>query len=181
MSYSSDKVKAWRQRTKSKMIESMGGKCQCCGYDKCSSALAFHHIDPNGKDLGFGGARANPIAWDKIVSELRKCVLVCHNCHSEIHAGIRELPPEYSKFNESYREWKKIVEYDACPVCSRNKPVQQKFCGQECARKSKRKVNWDQIDLLTMLEEHSIKELESMLGVSNAAIYKQRDRILKNL
>lgn len=23
-----------------------GGKCQCCGYDKCIQALEFHHIDP---------------------------------------------------------------------------------------------------------------------------------------
>ena len=43
-----------------------------------------------------------------------------------------------------------------------------------------KKVDWDSIDLLKLLKEHSIGELEKMLGVSNAAIYKRRDKILKD-
>jgi len=180
MSYRSESVKRWRENTKDKMVEAMGSKCQCCGYNKHTAALAFHHIDPSQKDIGFGGARANPKAWPKIVNELRKCILVCHNCHSEIHAGVRELPETYEVFNEAFADFKKVSEYDACPICNDKKPIAQKFCSHICAQKNSRKVDWDSIDLLDLLDKHGIGELENILGVSNAAIYKRRNKLLKN-
>jgi hypothetical protein len=134
MSYGSERVKAWRHRTKQKMVDAMGGACQCCGYDTCKEALAFHHIDPEHKDFGFGNLRANPAKWEKIVEELRKCVIVCHNCHSEIHAGVRQLPNTYTKFSEEYADWRKIEEYNNCLICDKEKPVRQKFCSHKCAR-----------------------------------------------
>jgi len=178
MSYSSNAVKRWRQRTKEKMVEAMGGACQCCGYDTSSGALAFHHLDPTVKELGFGKTRANPSNWDKVVEELRKCVLVCHNCHAEIHWGLREVPVDAATFNEEYADWRKVEELDKCPVCSTEKPVRQKFCSHKCAQTNRRKVDWDSIDLIKLLEEYSISELEQKLGISNAAIYKRRDKIL---
>jgi hypothetical protein len=179
MSYSSNVVKNWRQHTKEKMVDAMGGACQCCGYNKCTQALAFHHIDPNVKDIGFGDVRANPTKWSKIVEELKKCVLVCHNCHSEIHAGIRELPKMYATFDENFADWHKIEEYDNCPVCSNKKPAKQKFCSHKCAQTNSRKVDWDKIDLLNLLKKYKISELEEMFGISNAAIYKRRDKLIK--
>lgn len=178
MSNSAAAVKQWRKNTKTKMVDAMGGSCQCCGYNACTEALAFHHIDPAVKDMSFGDTRANPKKWETVVNELKKCVLVCHNCHSEIHAGVRELPKTYAIFNEEYADWRKIEEYDSCPVCSKEKPVKQKFCSHTCAQTNSRKVDWDSIDLLDLLKKHKISELEEMLGVSNAAIYKRRNKIL---
>lgn len=177
MSISSERVKQWRLKTKDKMVQSMGGKCQCCGYNKTNKALAFHHINPNEKDLGFGDIRANPKSWAKIVEELKKCILVCHNCHSEIHDGIRDLPKKYAIFDEEFSNFEKIIEYDQCPVCKSNKPIKQKFCSVKCSQTNRRKVDWESIDLLDLLSKHSISELEKMLGISNAAIYKRRDKI----
>ena len=176
---SAENVNRWRQRTKERMVQSMGGKCQCCGYDRTNRALAFHHIDPTVKEIGFGDTRANPRNWPSIVDELRKCVLVCHNCHAEIHAGIRDVPTKYESFDESFVDYREIAEYDACPICSKPKPASQKFCCHACAQKNSRKVDWDSIDLLDLLKRHTIRELETMLGVSNAAIYKRRDKILQ--
>lgn len=178
MSNSSERVKQWRAKTKLKMIEAMGGKCQCCGYDKCASALAFHHLDPSIKEHSFGETRANPKSWKKITEELRKCILVCHNCHSEIHAGIRDVPASFASFNEEFLQIEKIVEYDRCPVCKLEKLAKNKYCSHKCAQTNKRKVDWDNIDLLMLLKQYTISELETMLGVSNAAIYKRRDKIL---
>ena len=79
-----------RAALKAKMVAYKGGKCQRCGYDKCLQALAFHHNDPQEKDFRLSG----PVwtkPWDDIVKELDKCALVCHNCHSEIHEGLRTL------------------------------------------------------------------------------------------
>lgn len=63
-----------------------GGKCVFCGYDRCVEALEFHHIDISKKKFGLsmdGLTRS----WDKTKRGLDKCLLVCFNCHREIHAG----------------------------------------------------------------------------------------------
>jgi predicted nucleic acid-binding Zn ribbon protein len=106
---------------------------------------------------------------------------VCHNCHSEIHADVRALPDKFVVFDESYASWKKIEDCDSCPVCKIDKPVKQKYCSHKCAQTNRRKVDWDSINLLELMEQHSIGELEEMLGVSNAAIYKRRKKILNEI
>jgi hypothetical protein len=82
--------KCWSRRTiernrknKLQAIEYKGGKCQVCGYKKCPASLAFHHRNPEEKDLNWNTLRN--MAFDKCKKELDKCDLVCHNCHSEIH------------------------------------------------------------------------------------------------
>ena len=99
---SSQKVKDWRIRTKARIIEAMGGKCNICGYNKCNGALELHHIDPSAKQFSFGGIRANPTAWNNIVNELKKCILLCANCHREVESGITTLPEQFDTFNEAY-------------------------------------------------------------------------------
>ena len=80
----------WRQRIKAKSVELKGGKCLICGYSKCSRSLQFHHLDPTKKDFTLSRVT---LAWSKIEKELRKCVLVCANCHGEIHDGMIKLSP----------------------------------------------------------------------------------------
>ena len=64
-----------------------------CGYNKCNQALEFHHIDEDLKsfNIGFKGYCRS---WVRVKNELDKCVIVCSNCHKEIHAGILQLPTE---------------------------------------------------------------------------------------
>lgn len=85
----SESVIDWRKRTKLKLIEYKGGKCQICGYNKCISALEFHHVNPEEKDFGISGQSRS---FEKLKNEVDKCVLVCANCHREIHDGITECP-----------------------------------------------------------------------------------------
>ena len=84
----SEAVITWRKRTKIKLIEYKGGKCELCGYNKCTSALHFHHLNPNEKDFSISG---KSLSFEKLKSEVDKCVLVCSNCHSEIHEGITKV------------------------------------------------------------------------------------------
>lgn len=102
MSANSEKVKSWRKRTKARIVEAMGKSCSICNYNKCFDALALHHLNPEEKELSLGGIRSSPKSWEKIVKELRKCILVCHNCHSEIHNGITKVPKKVTGFNEDY-------------------------------------------------------------------------------
>jgi len=64
-------------------VEYKGGKCYKCGYSKCQAALDFHHLDSKQKDPNWKKMRS--WKFEKIIDELDKCVLVCRNCHSEIH------------------------------------------------------------------------------------------------
>lgn len=84
----SKNVISYRKRTKIKAVEYKGGKCIRCGYNKCVNALAFHHIDPKTKEIRISSG--NTIAYEKLIKELDKCVLLCLNCHAEVHAEIEE-------------------------------------------------------------------------------------------
>ena len=68
-------------------VEYKGGCCEKCGYKKYIGALEFHHLDPNEKDFGIAD-KGFIRSWDKIKKELDKCILVCSNCHKEIHNEI---------------------------------------------------------------------------------------------
>ena len=78
-----------RDKVKLMAIEYKGEKCCKCGYDKCVDALEFHHLDPTQKDFGIA-SKGYTRSWDKVKTELDKCILVCSNCHREIHDGLIE-------------------------------------------------------------------------------------------
>lgn len=80
-----NKVKSvidWRRRVKLKLVNYKGGKCENCGYNTCIDALEFHHKNPNEKDFTISG---KSWSFEKLKKESDKCILVCSNCHKEIH------------------------------------------------------------------------------------------------
>lgn len=74
-----------RKKLKIMGVEYLGGKCTKCGYNKCTEAMDFHHKDPSQKDFGIA-ASGHTYSWEKMKKELDKCVLLCSNCHRELHA-----------------------------------------------------------------------------------------------
>jgi len=80
-----------RKKIREMAIKYKGEKCIFCGYDKCIRALEFHHIENNGKDFGIS-EKGYTRSWDRVKKELDKCILVCANCHRELHAGLRSFP-----------------------------------------------------------------------------------------
>lgn len=84
-----------RKKLREQAVEYKGGKCVLCGYDRCQNALDFHHLDPKVKE--FGSSRDGMTrSWERTKKEVDKCILVCSNCHREIHAGMLQLPIEIS-------------------------------------------------------------------------------------
>lgn len=81
------RIKDRRHQTKSKLVAYKGGKCQVCGYNKCNDALEFHHIDPSTKSFTISSSNIYK-NMNKLKEEVDKCMLVCSNCHKEIHAGL---------------------------------------------------------------------------------------------
>ena len=76
-----------QRETKIKMIDYKGGKCEKCGYNKSPAALDFHHKNPLEKKFTIAHARHRSFN-ENIKKELDKCMLVCSNCHREIHEEI---------------------------------------------------------------------------------------------
>jgi 5-methylcytosine-specific restriction endonuclease McrA len=82
-----------RKILKEKAIQYKGGKCVICGYKKSKNTLTFHHINPKEKSFGLS-SRGITRAWSKVQKELDKCILLCANCHAEVHDGVTQLPKE---------------------------------------------------------------------------------------
>ena len=141
MTKHSEKVKEWRRNTKKKTVLAMGGKCQCCGYDTCYEALELHHLDPNVKDLTFSKIRANPKNVLSMKEELKKCILVCANCHREIHWGVRSLPETFSKLDEEIFLSKK----KRCKGCKKYylDLHYSEFCGNECKGRHNANIRYE--------------------------------------
>lgn len=72
------KIKSERQKL---LYQLLSGKvCEHCGYDDIR-ALEFDHIDPTLKSFGISRAINDCYAWDKILIEIKKCRVLCANCH----------------------------------------------------------------------------------------------------
>lgn len=88
-------------------IEYKGNICQLCGYNRCSEAMEFHHLNSSGKDFGIS-ERGYTRGWKRVKEELDKCVMLCANCHREVHAGLqlpREIAVEKSgEFREIHKK-----------------------------------------------------------------------------
>ena len=85
----SQSVIEWRKRKKIELIEYKGGKCGICGYDKSISVLQFHHTNPNMKD--FTVSRKS-YSIERLKREVDKCILLCANCHIELHEKLNNAP-----------------------------------------------------------------------------------------
>ena len=75
------------------LVEYKGGKCEKCGYHKCIQALEFHHRNPEEKK--FALSKISPsISLTELAAEVDKCILLCANCHRELHSGYTESPTD---------------------------------------------------------------------------------------
>jgi hypothetical protein len=75
-----------RDRVRHMAGEYLGGKCCFCAYDRCFAALDFHHVDESKKNFTIRDGVTR--SWFRVQQELENCILVCANCHREIHAGL---------------------------------------------------------------------------------------------
>ena len=178
MSY--EHVKNYRQRQKENIVYVMGEKCACCGYDRCKQALELHHLDPLQKD--FTIAQNTNRAWETVCKELPKTIMVCANCHREIHAGIIDNNLLKSNFNESraneiglqLKETKeKKVSY--CKDCGREITFGAVRC-VECHSLNKRAVERPERNQLKQdIRTMSMTNVGKKYGVTDNAVRKWCD------
>ena len=86
-------VAARRRKLKLMVIEYKGGSCVVCGYNRYPGAFDLHHLDGSTKEFGLS-MQGLTRSWERVKAEADKCVLVCANCHREIHGGIAKIPKQ---------------------------------------------------------------------------------------
>ena len=66
-------------------------ECSVCG-EKRAWCLAFHHTDPTKKDMEV----SKIVLYNsrkKLQAEIDKCIVLCHNCHADVHYHERNNIP----------------------------------------------------------------------------------------
>jgi len=73
-----------------------GGKCSRCGYARNLAALTWHHLDPAMKTFNLDVRSLSNRNREAIDHELRKCILLCANCHAEAHFPDLDMGASYT-------------------------------------------------------------------------------------
>lgn len=155
-----------QRRKKIDAITKYGGKCVLCGYNKCPAALDFHHLFDKKFQPSYIILRW---AWERVKEELDKCVLVCANCHREIHYFGSEILID----REPQSWYNKACEY--CNEEFETKDLSQKLCSVKCSQAFKRKVvRPTKEELLGQIIDKKVNfsALGRRYGVSDNAIRK---------
>jgi Zn finger protein HypA/HybF involved in hydrogenase expression len=63
-------------------IKKLSSGCSKCG-EKRPYLLDFHHLFPDQKLFQIAQGEAK--GWGKVLEEMKKCILMCKNCHAEFH------------------------------------------------------------------------------------------------
>ena len=169
----------YRKRRKENLIKICGDKCALCGYDKIPQALEFHHIDPMQKSYGIGeNGVCHSLETD--LAEIKKCLLVCANCHREIHSGLYSEEELWKKqvFNEQYvqtlQEEKQVGKEYFCKQCNAKitKYSSSGLCA-ECSHKTRRTVNRpDRNELKFLIRTKPFTQIGIQYGVTDNTIRK---------
>lgn len=167
MSKNSKEVIRAQKRKKLFAVNFFGGKCQICGYNKCLDALEFHHVDKDNKN-------EEPTyiithwSWERAKIELEKCILVCSNCHREIHSN---------EINFDLQKYVKPWISKLCPTCNTNfdtKEEKQLYCSIECRSFANRITERPTKEQLSDLIVNKISwtKMGKMFNVSDNAVRK---------
>ena len=160
----------WVER-KIEAIRLFGGKCCECGYCKNYAALEFHHLDPKEKD--FVWAILRRMEWPRIIEELKKCILLCANCHRETHwpsasvdqYGEATIKTLLNRTNE-------IKPTGSCPNCGKD-VYGTNHCSVACSSFSRRKAQRpSRKKLEQLLNEKPTTQIALYYGVSDNAVKK---------
>jgi transcription elongation factor Elf1 len=65
-------------------------KCAKCP-ERHPACLVFHHKDPNQKDFDLGADASGTYSMERIDKEIKKCVVLCANCHAKLHWKLRSV------------------------------------------------------------------------------------------
>lgn len=171
---------------KLEIIENKGGKCEICGYDKNIAALELHHLDPDKKSFPLDARHLGNTTIEKLLKESDKCVLLCANCHREIHNQhldkanmpklLNEMTSKHIKLTHKYKKTKTII----CKHCGKEFPYANGkiYCSNECREADKGYPEY--FELVNKYNEmHNWEKVAKYYGITRKIIQRIR-RINEN-
>lgn len=81
-------INEWYRKFKSSLI------CEICGEDHIA-CIEFHHKDPNEKEESLSKAVNKGWGIERLEKEIKKCQVLCSNCHHKTHYEERSGPFKY--------------------------------------------------------------------------------------
>ncbi len=173
MSKNSEAVKRWRKNTKRRAVAALGGRCVVCALQTHIMVYDFHHVENRVGRQTIGDLMSSIKSWARIVEDLRRCVLVCSNCHRLVHHGLVAIPEGAARFDEQYVQYRPRLDYGLCEVCERPLVRKGRCCSTRCAGLASRKVKRPtKRELARLLKKHSFCGVGRMFGVSDNAVRK---------
>lgn len=145
-----------QQKLKLEAVEYKGDSCISCNYNKYPGALEFHHLDPNKKDFSIGQMKCRSL--NSIKEELDKCILLCSNCHKEIHAGyIKYENGSIIKSLPESLEWNLSVSDKHLKIKKDFDLIIQRYKNKETTKDISKTYDVTTSYLLMLLKEEGIK------------------------
>lgn len=185
-----------RKKLKEDLFYIMGSCCAICGYNRCIKACEFHHLEKDKKDFSISNFLQKGKELNILFDEARKCVMLCSNCHREVHDGMhteRQLVCTFSheRFEEIFSNRRclfcGILLYNIkSQFCSKrcrgknNQSKQQQFSNQERREKGKFiELNLKEIDILELVIRHKgiMAHAAAEVGVSDRVITRRFKKI----
>lgn len=158
-------------KRKIELINYLGGRCEKCGYNKNIAALQFHHKNPEEKEMKLDIRMISSKSMETLYKEVDKCMLLCANCHAEIHNENLELVQVFRRVadievSESKKHKNglpiKGTKTTFCERCGKEMPYGRgkRFCSKECRNNIKHYPTLEEI-------EEKYKELKSWYKVAD--------------
>lgn len=103
-----------RRKGKELMLSYKGSYCTECGYNKCVAALDFHHLDDKTFSLGNKriSVKANNDLPIDVINEIKKCSVLCKNCHMCLNVDIDFFNKNIDKIKEKKDNIKTTKKHD---------------------------------------------------------------------
>lgn len=172
-----------RRKRRIELIKIMGGKCAICGYNKCDAALQLHHLDPSQKEYSLSSGNCKSIEED--INEAKKCILVCANCHREIHNGFYDnlkLKPSFNQdiADQVLQEYKNVKQktFTYCKTCGRiitPGAIYCEDCYKKIVRNNSHKSEITREQLKQKIRTMPFVQIGKQYGVTDNAIRKWCD------
>lgn len=129
--------------------------CEVCGricVENNIESFSFHHINPKDKKYSIARMINNTMNKDTIIKEMKKCIIVCENCHRHIHYMPLKEKLEFNNNVEKAifirKKWYvERMKNEKCEVCGEHR--------QEC-------LDWhhenNKIQTIGYMLSHAIKQ-----------------------
>ena len=163
---------------KLELIEAKGGKCEICGYDKNIAALDFHHVNPENKCFELDARRLSNTSMEKLLEEADKCILICANCHRELHnehLDKNNIPVLLNEMTSKHYNLEHKNRTSICKYCGEEFPYSKGkiYCSDECRELDKNYPEY--IDIMTKYDElRSWEKVAQFYGVTRRILQRIR-------